>query len=135
MCEQEIKNALVNGLLFLTDFSNVFSEFSVSESQASGRFYSVTYTSTTYRRKVNTTFLPKSASIRCSLINVEDDFCFFDAGSMALEIPEFGDAKVESIEELVQFFVCFDRELQKNYSSALMGGAFENDKFNWSPYK
>ncbi|MDO8417613.1 MAG: hypothetical protein Q7S87_15540 [Agitococcus sp.] len=82
MCKQEIKNALVNGLHFLTDISYVFSEFSVSESQASGKFYSVTYTSTTYRRKVNTTFLPKSASIRCSLINIEDDFCFTDISNV-----------------------------------------------------
>lgn len=131
----EIETCLRDGLDFLTQHHYLFSEFTITESPASGTFYIIVYISDSYRKKINISFFPKHGFINASLVDTENNFTFADAGSMAFKVPGFENAHIKSLDQIEIFLRLLRKELETQYLPLVQGGVFSKDAFDWSPYK
>lgn len=135
MQSAEVEKYLRDGLDFLTQHRYFFSEFTVTESPASGTFYLIAYISDACKRKIDISYYPEHGFINASLIDTENYFTFSDAGSMTFRVPGFEKTRVKSLDQIEIFLRVLREELETEYLPLIQGEIFSNDAFDWSPYK
>ena len=128
-------DVMVQGLAFLGAHGFTLCRAEESHSEASGRICAVEYVAESCRRSVAVTYFADRPSARASISRTDEEFTFADAGSMAVREPVFADVPGEGLERLVSYLGGLRGQLEGAYLAVLKGGVFENDGFDWSPYK
>lgn len=128
-------DAMVEGLAFLTEHGFTLLRAGESSSEASGRILSVEYVRATTSRCVALSYFPDRPSARASIRRTDDEFTFADAGPMSVREPSFAQFEGDGLDKLTHYLRELRGELSSRYLPILMGGAFENDAFDWSPHE
>lgn len=126
---------LTDGLAFLGNYGFEFREATTSISEASGRIFRVEYSTEPARRIISVTYYPDRRRAQASIRSTDDEFTFADAGAMYLREPRFEDASGEGLHRLNDYLAVLRVELETNGQGLLRGAPFQNDAFDWSPYK
>lgn len=135
MFGDKAKKTLKNGLKFLEKEGFKLAELNKTESKASGVFYTASYHSEIARCGVIVSYFPKFDSARASIENLDKEFNFSDSGAMKVPSPEYEAMEGEKEAKLENYLAALRLELLGKYKPILHGEKFDNDAFDWSPYK
>ena len=135
MIEAAIERAFTSGLEFLLKEGYHFEGMTITESKASGKFYSFKFKSEVARRGFSVTFFQQSDSIHSSIDDLDNDFTFSDSGAMKVEAARFKDIEGDFESRVATYLDGLKDEVLAKHIEVLRGAAFKNDAFDWSPYK
>lgn len=133
--QAELEAAIRPGMDFLLDLGYVFTGITQQHSHLLGEYYIAEYSATSLRRQLSLSYFPARDAMSVTIKSMDNYFDWSDAGHMQVDVPGFQTFSGDFVQKCAAFLETLQINLNENYLEVLQGKAYQNDAFDWSPYK